>query len=195
AAPGGKSALLDFRSGAHDGGGTMMKSPLGPHLHAFFVDYLATQKGLRTASIRSYRDTLRLVIVFVAKDSSCSLTRLTLGDLTFDRVLRFLRHLEVERRNGIHTRNQRLAAIHTFFGYVASRVPEMLDVAQRVAGIPTKRCAPPQTRYLERDEISALFVNLPVRGRRALRDRTLLLTLYNTGARVQEVADLRVEHL
>ena len=173
----------------------MMKSPLGPHLQAFFVDYLATQKGLRTASIRSYRDTLRLVLAFVAKDSSCSLTRLTLGDLTFDRVLRFLRHLEVERRNGIQTRNQRLAAIHTFFGYVAGRVPEMLDVAQRVAGIPTKRCAPPQTRYLERDEISALFANLPARGRRALRDRTLLLTLYNTGARVQEVADLRVEHL
>jgi integrase/recombinase XerD len=173
----------------------MMKSPLGVHLHAFFVDYLATQKGLRLTSIRSYRDTLRLLLGFVARDGSGALTRLTLGDLTFDRVLRFLKHLEAERHNGIHTRNQRLAGIHSFFGYLASRVPEMLDVAQRVAAIPTKRSAPPQTRYLERDEITTLFAHLPARGRRALRDRTLLLTLYNTGARVQEIADLRVEHL
>src|SRR2546428_8598288 len=82
-----------------------------------------------------------------------------------------------------------------FFGYLASRVPEMLDVGQRVAAIPTKRAAPPETRYLERDEITTLFARLPTRGRRALRDRVLLLTLYNTGARVQEIADLRVQHL
>jgi len=173
----------------------MMTTPLGPHLHAFFVDYLATQKGLRTTSIRSYRDALRLLLAFVAKDAGRALTRLTLGDLTFDRVLAFLKYLEQDRDNAIETRNQRLAAVHSFFAYVASRVPEMLDVGQRVAAIPTKRAAPPPTRYLERDEIKTLFAQLPTRGRRALRDRVLLLTLYNTGARVQEIADLRVEHL
>ena len=173
----------------------MMTSPLGPHVHAFFVDYLVTQKGLRLTSIRSYRDTLRLFLAFVARDARRALTRLTLSDLTFDRVLGFLTHLEQDRHNGPHTRNQRLAGLHTFFGYLASRVPEMLDVGQRVAAIPTKRAAPPETRYLERDEITTLFARLPTRGRRALRDRVLLLTLYNTGARVQEIADLRVEHL
>ena len=173
----------------------MMAAPLGPHLHAFFVDYLVTQKGLRLTSIRSYRDTLRLLLTFVARDTGRAITRLTLGDLTFDRVLQFLKHLEVDRHNGVHTRNQRLAAIHMFFGYLAGRMPEMLDVGQRVAAIPTKRAAPPETRYLERDEVATLFAQLPARGRRALRDRVLLLLLYNTGARVQEVADLRVEHL
>jgi site-specific recombinase XerD len=173
----------------------MTTAPLGPHVHAFFVDHLATQKGLRISSIRSYRDALRLLLAFVAKDAGKALTRLVLGDFTFDRVLAFLQHLEHDRHNAIETRNQRLAALHTFFTYVASRVPEMVDVGQRVAAIPTKRAASPPTRYLERDEINALFAHLPTRGRRALRDRVLLLTLYNTGARVQEVADLRVEHL
>ena len=87
-----------------------------------------------------------------------------LGDFTFDRVLAFLKHLEQDRHNAIDTRNQRLAALHTFFTYVASRVPEMLDVGQRVAAIPTKRAAPPPTRYLERDEINVLFAHLPRGG-------------------------------
>src|SRR5437667_5116640 len=71
----------------------------------------------------------------------------------------------------------------------------MLDVAERVAAIPMKRVSPPETRFLERDEIDILFAALPARGAQALRDRALLLFLYNTGARVQEVADLRVQDL
>jgi site-specific recombinase XerD len=85
--------------------------------------------------------------------------------------------------------------MHTFFDYLGGRVPEMLAIAERVAAIPTKRVAPPETRFLERDQIGALFAGLPSRGPSALRDRTLLLFLYNTGARVQEVADLRVADL
>jgi integrase/recombinase XerD len=71
----------------------------------------------------------------------------------------------------------------------------MLMVCQRVAAIPTKRVPPPETRFLERDEVEQLLRGLPKDGRLVLRDRALLLFLYNTGARVQEVADLRVEHL
>ena len=71
----------------------------------------------------------------------------------------------------------------------------MLDVCQQVAAIPMKRVAPPETHFLERDEVQALLRHLPSDGRLALRDRGLLLFLYNTGARAQEAADLRVEHL
>jgi site-specific recombinase XerD len=88
-----------------------------------------------------------------------------------------------------------LAAVHTLFEYIAGQAPEMLHVCQRVAAIPAKRVPPPETRFLERDEIQTLLAGLPSRGRHALRDRALLLFLYNTGARAQEVADLRVEHL
>jgi site-specific recombinase XerD len=169
--------------------------PIGPLIQSFFIDHLVTVKGLRPASVRSYRDTIRLLLVFVAKDNKTKLTKLTVDDFTFERIVGFLHHLEDERRNHVRTRNQRLAAVHTLFDYIAAREPEMLAVCQRVAALPMKRAAPAETRFLERDEIEDLFRGLPRRGRLALRDRTLLLFLYNTGARAQEVADLRVGNL
>jgi len=164
-------------------------------MHSFFVDHLITVKGLRPASVRSYRDTMRLLLCFVAADKGTKITKLDVGDFTFERVLGFLRYLEHDRANHVRTRNQRLAALHTLFDYIASRDPEMLAVCQRVAAIPMKRAAPAETHFLERDEVEDLLQRLPRDGRLALRDRTLLLFLYNTGARAQEVADLRVEHL
>ncbi len=173
-----------------------MSSPtLGQLVHSFFVDHLQVAKGLRPSSVSSYRDGVRLFLVFVAADARHKITRLSLQDLTLDRVLRFLRYLEEERANHIRTRNHRLAIVHAFFEYIAGRVPEMLAVAQRVSSIPSKRVPPPETRYLERREIKALLAALPSRGQYADRDRTLLLFLYNTGARVQEAADLRVGHV
>ena len=173
--------------------------PLGPILHSFFASHLITVRGLRPASVRSYRDTVRLllvfILVFIAADKGCKITRLTLSDLTFDRVLAFLRHLEQDRGNHASTRNQRLAALHCLFDYLAGRAPEMLDTGQRIAAIPNKRAAPPETRFLEREEIEDLLRHLPRDGPLALRDRALILFLYNTGARAQEAADLRAEHL
>jgi integrase/recombinase XerD len=168
---------------------------LGPLVQSFFVDHLITVKGLRPASVRSYRDTIRMFLLFVASDRRCKITRLKLSDLSFDRVVGFLRYLEHERGNHVRTRNQRLAVLHTLFDYIATREPEMLGVCQRVAAIPTKRAAPAETSFLERDEIERLFAGLPREGRLTHRDRALLLFLYNSGARVQEVADLRAGNL
>jgi len=168
---------------------------LGPIVRSFFEDYLKVQKGLRPASVRSYSDALRLFLTFVSRDLHRPITRLGLEDLTMEQVVAFLKHLEQNRGNHIRTRNQRLAALRTFFTYMACRVPERLEAAQRVTAIPIKRTAPPETHFLERQEITALFKHLPRDGRRALRDQTLLLFLYNTGARVQEAADLRIENL
>jgi site-specific recombinase XerD len=173
----------------------MTAPALGPLVQSFFADGLRTSRGLRPTSVRSYRDVLRLFLRFVARDTGRKITRLALADFSFERVLQFVRYLEDERRNHIRTRNQRLACLHTFFASLADRMPELLEVAERVTAIPMKRVAPPETRFLERDEIDALFAALPTRGGRALRDRALLLLLYNTGARVQEVADLHVGDL
>jgi site-specific recombinase XerD len=168
---------------------------LGPLVQSFFLDGLITMKGLRPSSVRSYRDAIKLFLRFVASDTRRKITRLTLADLTFERVLGFLRHLDEVRHNHTRTRNQRLAVLHTFFEYAAVRVPEMLAVSERGAAIPSKRTPPPETKFLERDEIAALFERMPSRGRHAARDRALLLFLYNTGARVQEAVDLRMRDL
>lgn len=173
----------------------MNQDRLARLLHAFFEDHLKCQKGLQITSIRSYRDTLRLFLLFVADDVHHKLTRLTLADLTAERVHHFLTFLEQGRHNQVRTRNQRLAALRTFFEYLATCDPQMLMQAQQVSTIPVKRTAPSQTLYLELDEIQALFANLPTKGQFALRDHALLLFLYNTGARAQEVADLRAGNL
>jgi integrase/recombinase XerD len=139
----------------------MNKQPLGPILQSYFLDHLIAVKGLRPGSVRSYRDTIRLLIVFLAAEQRCKITRLTLDDLTLERILAFLRHLEEDRGNHISTRNQRLAALHSLFEYIASRSPEMLAVCQQVTAIPMKRTAPPETRFLERDEVHALLRRMP----------------------------------
>jgi integrase/recombinase XerD len=173
----------------------MNGAQLGPLVYGFFEDQLKCQKGLRPASIRSYRDALQLFLLFVSADTRRKLTGLRLSDLTGERVRRFLTFLEQKRHNQVRTRNHRLAAIRSFFDYLAAREPTMLAQAQQVAAIPVKRTPPSRTLYLEHDEINALFGGLPSRGPSALRDHALLLFLYNTGARVQEVADLRLAHL
>lgn len=169
--------------------------PLGPLVHSFFLDHLVTVKGLRPASVRSYRDTIRLLLCFVAGEKRKKITKLTVEDFSFEQILAFLRYLEHARANHVRTRNQRLAALHSLFDYIATREPQMLGVCQQVAAIPAKRAAPAETHYLERDEIDSLLHRLPRAGRFSLRDKALLLFLYNTGARVQEVADLRAENL
>jgi integrase/recombinase XerD len=173
-----------------------MKSPnLGQIVHSFFVDYLSLQKGLQVTSIQTYRDVIKLLLGFTADRHRRKVTRLTTEDFTLELIQEFLNHLEQERRNHIRTRNHRLAVLHAFFEYVARRAPETLATCQQIAAIPTKRTASPETHYLEREQVADLFRRLPDKGRHALRDRTLLLFLYNTGARVREVARLRVNQL
>jgi len=166
---------------------------LGTVVKSFFEDHLKVQKGLRPSSIRSYRDVLKLFLKQIADRRRCPISRLKLTDLVADAVLAFLRNLEAARGNQVRTRNQRLAALRTFFRYLASRAPEMLAEAEQVEAIPTKRCPPPQTYYLERDEVDQLRAAIPTPTAAGLRDRAILTLMYNTGARVQEIADLRVQ--
>jgi integrase/recombinase XerD len=168
---------------------------VGHLVYQFFERHLKVEKGLSPASVRSYRDGVRLFLLFVAKQAHHPVTKLSLSDLTADRVRAFLTHLEAERGNHIRSRNQRLAMLHVFFAFVAGQAPELLEEAERIAAIPRKRTQPAATRYLERDEVEALFDKLPQIGPTALRDRAVLLFLYNTGARAAEVVGLTVEDL
>jgi len=172
-----------------------MSTQIGQVIFSFFEDHLKCQKGLQSTSLKSYRDALCLLLQFVAKDTNHKMTRLTTDDLTSDRIRRFLNYLEQDRGNKVQTRNQRLAVVRTFFEYLAERDPLTISEAQRVSAIPVKRTSLPETMYLDRDEINTLFANIPTSGPLALRNHILLLFLYNTGARVQEVADLRKANL
>ena len=164
-------------------------------LPAFFQDHLNARKGLRPTTIRSYRDSVRLFLLFAAERRGSKLTALQVSDLTADLVGEFLHALETERNNHVRSRNQRLTALKCFFDHIAAKVPEAWHAAERVQAIPAKRVAPPRTFFLERDQMEALFQGIDTSAPLGQRDLALLVFLYNTGARVQEVADLRIENL
>ena len=164
-------------------------------IHSYFLTYLPRDKGLQTSTIRSYRDSLRLLLIFVAEINRVGVSELKLEHLSYEAVQAFVHNLESERGNAISTRNQRLAALHVFYEYLARTVPEMLPCCAKVAAIPMKRCPLPEMAFLARDEVEALFACIPTRDRLARRDRALLMLLYNTGARVSEVAHLTIAQL
>jgi hypothetical protein len=116
-------------------------APLGPVLRSFFADHLIAVKGLRPASVRGYRATIRLLLLYLAANKRCRITRLTVDDLMFERIVPLQGHVEDDRGSHIGPA-RRLAAIHTLFEYIATRSPEILIVCQQVAVIPTKRVPP-----------------------------------------------------
>jgi site-specific recombinase XerD len=120
---------------------------VGSLVYQYFEHHLKAEKGLSLASIRSYRDGIRLFLLFLAKTVHRPISKLALSDLNADNVRNFLAYLEAERANNIRSRNHRLAMLHTFFAYVGGLVPELVREAERVAAIPRKRTQPPATRY------------------------------------------------
>lgn len=165
---------------------------LGAAVVRFFEQYLPSQRGMSQHTIRSYRDAMVMLLRFAAQERGRGIERLELADLDAPCVERFLQHLQTERGNGIATRNLRLAAIHTFARFLAAEHPGLLGAWQALVAIPFKRGAPQvPTDYLEAASVKALLAAIGS-GRNGRRDLALFALLFNTGARVQEVLDLRI---
>lgn len=164
-------------------------------LRRFFAEHMPLSRGLSPHTIRSYRDAFALLLRFLATRQGRDVVDLDLHDLDPDAVLAFLEDLETGRTNCAATRNARLAAVHAFARFVAAQDPEHLEICQRLLSLPFKRARTCTVEYLDADEIRALF-DAPDRStRNGRRDHTLLLVMFNTGARVQEVLDLRPRDL
>lgn len=157
---------------------------------SFFTRYLAAERNVSGHTIRSYRDTFRLLLRHVAAATGRRVTHLTLDDLKPDTILRFLDYLEQERTNSVATRNARLAAIHSFFRYAASQDAAVALLAQRIHAIPFKRTLRRLLGYLTEEELRGILAG-PDRGKpKGRRDYLILALLYDTAARVQELLDL-----
>jgi site-specific recombinase XerD len=166
---------------------------LGAAVVQFFESYLPTQRGMSRHTIRGYRDAIVMLLQFVARRHGGGIETLDLVDLDAEVVEEFLRYLEVERHNGVATRNVRLAAIHTLARFLSGRHPDRLGTWQAIIAIPFKRGAqqrPPE--HLAADAVKALLDAIDRSTASGQRDYALLVLLFNTGARVQEVLDLRV---
>jgi integrase/recombinase XerD len=161
----------------------------------FFEQHLVSQRGLSPNTVLSYRDTLKLLLQFAVQSCHKSCTDLTVDDLTPKLVRQFLEYIGSVRKNGVGTRNARLAAIHAFFRYLASTDPRFLAHCQAIVAVPFKRHARPVMGYLEREEILHIFRHIDVNKPKGRRDDALLRLLYNTGARAQEIMDLNIAHI
>ncbi|MGC1416715.1 MAG: tyrosine-type recombinase/integrase, partial [Candidatus Acidiferrum sp.] len=162
-------------------------------IQAFFTDRLMHQRQASPNTIASYRDTIRLLLQFAQQQTGKPPTKLTMGLLEPGFLATFLNHLEVERGICPRSRNVRLAAIHSFFRFVAFTEPSYLALAQRVLAMPSKRFDRRPIEYLTKPEIEALL-SAPDRstwgGR---RDYALLLVATQTGLRVSELVGLRCD--
>jgi integrase/recombinase XerD len=155
-------------------------------LESFFRSRLAKQKNASPSTIASYRDALRMLVLFAAERTGRKPCLLVVEDIDRDLILAFLDELEQKRKNTIQTRNARLTAIRSFFHHVAANDPALLGVAQRILAIPIKKTHTEITHYLSRDELDIVIGAPDQRTPRGRRDRALLLFLARTGARVTE---------
>jgi site-specific recombinase XerD len=168
---------------------------LGPALQRYFCDYLINQRQISPRTVTSYRDTFRLLLSFFERCRSRKPDDLRVRDLDGSTVLAFLDDLERHRRNSARTRNVRLAAIRSFVRHATASDPLLLPVAQRVLAIPSKRFERVAVAHLTREHMQLLLDAPDISTETGLRDRVLLTLMYNTGARVSEVAAMKVGDL
>ncbi len=165
-------------------------TPIAPSLQAFFTDRLLRQQHVSPNTIASYRDTFRLLLTFTQQRTGTRPARLQIEQLDAPLIGSFLDHLETERRNSARTRNVRLAAIHSFFNYLALRHPDHAELIARVLAIPPKRAHKRIVTFLTPDEVKALLQSPDRTTPTGRRDHALLLCAAQTGLRISELIAL-----
>lgn len=173
----------------------MKTTDFAHHLTDFLGRYVSATRNLSPNTIKSYRDTFMLLLGFYRDYRGVRLEQLTLDALNTERVTEFLEHLQAERGCSISTRNQRMAAIHAFVRYLQVECPERILQCQQILAVPRKRSTQSEVSYLTREEIAAVLAQPDLETSSGRRDAVMLSLLYDTGARVQEIIDLRVRDL
>jgi site-specific recombinase XerD len=168
---------------------------LAPVLQFFFTEHLSSHKQASPRTVLAYRDAFRLLLQFVQAKTGKPPSSLCVQDLDAPVILAFLDSLEQHRNNTVLSRNARLAAIRSFFRVVALRDPASVGVVTRVLAIPIKRTDKRLVGYLTREEMDAMLAAQDQSQWLGRRDYALLLTMYNSGARLSEITSLRRHHV
>lgn len=170
-------------------------TPLAPLLQAFFTDRLRRQRAASPNTVAAYRDAFRVLLSFAQDHLRRGAATLALDDLDAPLIGAFLAHLEAARGNSARTRNARLAAVRSFFRFLAAREPAHAALIQRVLAIPQKRAERRLVNFLTRAEVEAILAGPDQTSRLGRRDYLLLVLAVETGLRVSELVALRVSDL
>jgi len=164
-------------------------------LHDYFITYLPNVKHYSLHTIRSYQKAMELLLDYV-KD----LNRVKLYDITFDMIdravfLGFLRYLENERNSSISTRNHRLHCIRSFYRYAAQTDITVSTYWDMLRKIDFARVEEPVVGYMSETAVETVLEQPNLKTKKGRRDMFLMLLLYQTGARVQELLDIRLKDI
>lgn len=173
----------------------MKPTNFAKYLTEFLSVYLPKQKNVSKNTIYSYRDMFKLLILYCQDVKNTPIERITLETLSKEYLVDFLEWLEVGRKSSITTRNQRLAALHSFFRYVQVEEPEGIHHFQKIKAIPLKKSKKTVVDYLSTEAIKIVLEQPDRKTQKGRRDLTLLSVLYDSGARVQELIDLKVSDI
>jgi integrase/recombinase XerD len=168
---------------------------LGGWVRRFLLEHLVSERNLARNTQRSYRDTLRLLLPFLARAVRKHIDQLSVLDLSAEQVRQFLNELEEERGCSAATRNQRLAALRSLAHFIGLRSPEHVEWCGQVRAVPFKKAAQAAISYLEKSELDALLAAPDVTTPQGRRDHVVLLFLYNTGSRADEAAHVLINDL
>ena len=168
---------------------------LSPWVRRFLLEHLVAERNLARNTQISYRDVLQQFLPFIARTAHRRMERLRVEDISPDRTRAFLQDVQKTRGCGVATRNQRLAAIHSLARFIGLHSPEHLEWSGQIRTIRLKKVARPLIGYLEKDELDALLKAPNRRTAQGRRDYAVLLFLYNTGARADEVAHVQIGDL
>lgn len=171
------------------------KDPLLAYVESFFRDYLQRLQGASTHTVRAYRDTLRLLFIYLADTKGCAVADLQISDLRVDAIAAFLTQLESVRANAVVTRNYRRAAIRSFCKHLIRVDLPHAEQYQRILALPAKKSRQPLATYLEAEEVHAIIDQPDRHTALGQRDHGLLLFLYNTGAHISEALTVRCADL
>lgn len=170
----------------------MKQTDFAKTLSRYLTDFLPGQRNVSPNTIKSYRDTFKQYLMFMQEEQRIRPERISFASITTLSIKGFLKWIETSKNVSISTRNQRLAAIHSFFRYAQTENPEILFESQKVLGIPFKKKQQQTIPHLSMDQLAYLFEQPDSSTKRGRRDLALMVVLYDAGARVQELIDLKV---
>ena len=170
----------------------MKPTNFAKYLTDFLTTYLSGQKNVSKNTIFAYRDTFKLLLKYCREEKALAIERISMEVLTAELIIDFLNWLEDERKSSVSTRNQRLASIHSFFRYVQGEDPVGIYHFQKVISVPIKKTIKTVVEHLSPDVMQLILEQPNKNSSKGRRDLTLLSILYDTGARVQELIDIKV---